>query len=120
RPASPSTYSAQCAVLFLQLPASHDTYPRSLHDALPILVGQHAHRIGRDPEEPGENSLNVRRPLVGVVHRQPSVAPLRGGGVRLQDRKSTRLNSSHVKISYAVFCLKTKRSPPTAPSGRRA
>src|SRR5690606_40459003 len=28
-----------------------------------------------------------------------------------QDRKSTRLNSSHVKISYAVFCLKNKRRP---------
>src|SRR5436309_7505224 len=31
-----------------------------------------------------------------------------------RDRKSTRLNSSHVKISYAVFCLK-KKKPPTAP-----
>src|SRR5690349_22610273 len=31
---------------------------------------------------------------------------------RDQDRKSTRLNSSHVEISYAVFCLKKKRSPP--------
>src|SRR5215475_5134700 len=29
---------------------------------------------------------------------------------RVQDRKSTRLNSSHVKISYAVFCLKKKKS----------
>src|SRR5690606_41959925 len=31
-------------------------------------------------------------------------------GVRAQDRKSTRLNSSHVKISYAVFCLKKKKT----------
>src|SRR5690606_39672538 len=30
-----------------------------------------------------------------------------------QDRKSTRLNSSHVKISYAVFCLKKKKRPKT-------
>src|SRR3712207_7136426 len=30
------------------------------------------------------------------------------------DRKSTRLNSSHANISYAVFCLKKKRAPPTA------
>src|SRR2546430_7825791 len=30
-----------------------------------------------------------------------------------QDRKSTRLNSSHSQISYAVFCLKKKRTPPT-------
>src|SRR5690606_40272078 len=34
-----------------------------------------------------------------------------GEGVSLTDRKSTRLNSSHVKISYAVFCLKKKNSP---------
>src|SRR5690606_41604444 len=32
-----------------------------------------------------------------------------GGVQRIQDRKSTRLNSSHVKISYAVFCLKKKK-----------
>src|SRR5690606_41585918 len=35
--------------------------------------------------------------------------PRRGVGEALLDRKSTRLNSSHVKISYAVFCLKKKR-----------
>src|SRR5690606_40788398 len=34
---------------------------------------------------------------------------LNGGGVDQLDRKSTRLNSSHVKISYAVFCLKKKK-----------
>src|SRR5690606_39548515 len=32
------------------------------------------------------------------------------GGTRRRDRKSTRLNSSHVKISYAVFCLKKKKT----------
>src|SRR5690349_22711967 len=37
---------------------------------------------------------------------------LRAGGVQLhEDRKSTRLNSSHVEISYAVFCLKKKKKP---------
>src|SRR3712207_7194575 len=40
--------------------------------------------------------------------RRPAAAaqPLRGGGGGLRDRKSTRLNSSHANISYAVFCLK--------------
>src|SRR5215475_15290953 len=38
----------------------------------------------------------------------PSPRPYRPGG-RRPDRKSTRLNSSHVKISYAVFCLKKKK-----------
>src|SRR3712207_7383503 len=35
-----------------------------------------------------------------------------GGGTRLADRKSTRLNSSHANISYAVFCLKKKKQSP--------
>src|SRR3712207_7806399 len=37
-----------------------------------------------------------------------------GRSARQSDRKSTRLNSSHANISYAVFCLK-KKTPPTAP-----
>src|SRR5690606_40027605 len=37
-----------------------------------------------------------------------------------QDRKSTRLNSSHVKISYAVFCLKKKKQPDAHMRQRRA
>src|SRR5438874_10509931 len=43
-------------------------------------------------------------------------------GVRQRDRKSTRLNSSHVEISYAVFCLKKKNTAPPAalPSARKA
>src|SRR3712207_7776919 len=40
--------------------------------------------------------------------------PLAGGGEGVaQDRKSTRLNSSHANISYAVFCLKKKKKRPT-------
>src|SRR3712207_8379519 len=40
----------------------------------------------------------------------------RGRGHRLQDRKSTRLNSSHANISYAVFCLKKKQTSSLQPS----
>src|SRR5690554_7751819 len=53
-----------------------------------------------------------------VVVAQQQVFPARGRGIarldRLQDRKSTRLNSSHVRISYAVFCLKKKKYTPHA------
>src|SRR5690606_41187325 len=51
-----------------------------------------------------------RRPRRGLRSRRP------------EDRKSTRLNSSHVKISYAVFCLKKKRTttPTNGTTGRRA
>src|SRR5207249_11642601 len=48
-----------------------------------------------------------RRPLAprAVFHACPAAAP----AVAARDRKSTRLNSSHVSISYAVFCLKKKK-----------
>src|SRR3712207_9162164 len=41
------------------------------------------------------------------------VGQLRRGGAQVLDRKSTRLNSSHANISYAVFCLKKKKTDPT-------
>src|SRR6266498_4403543 len=63
-----------------------------------------------------------RPPLGG--RRGPGARPAGRGrgrrrgraGLRVRrDRKSTRLNSSHVRISYAVFCLKKKTTPPTPP-----
>src|SRR5690606_41683654 len=48
----------------------------------------------------------ARPPLVDMGRRAA-----RSGQPPAQDRKSTRLNSSHVKISYAVFCLKKKKNP---------
>src|SRR5256885_12371953 len=45
----------------------------------------------------------------GLVHLVHLGFPGRRGEWRLQDRKSTRLNSSHLVISYAVFCLKKKK-----------
>src|SRR5690349_21952175 len=74
---------------FLLLEAAPaEIYPLSLHDALPIS--------SRDP---------VRREPVDELPVLVSVEP-----VETTDRKSTRLNSSHVEISYAVFCLKKKIS----------
>src|SRR5947207_8621885 len=73
--------------------ATTEIYTLSLHDALPIL---------RDDEASGQ-SFRLSRRLFFV---DPPDA------VRLlipQDRKSTRLNSSHTVISYAVFCLKKKK-----------
>src|SRR5436190_13049398 len=77
--------------MFLSSPPPNEFYTLSLHDALPILAVDH-----------GDRRL--------VIHR---VRPVRDAGrplLRLgQDRKSTRLNSSHTVSSYAVFCLKKKR-----------
>src|SRR5690606_40461060 len=60
----------------------------------------------------GEDDLITGAPARGVQHLN-TVAALLGRRRQLRprvraDRKSTRLNSSHVKISYAVFCLKKK------------
>src|SRR5690625_7548022 len=97
-------------VLFLYIALYfHDSsttnfYFLSLHDALPIwgrVVGGRrrleVHAGIGDSERP-----HLRRPKVRV-------RSLVGRGLGGRDRKSTRLNSSHVAISYAVFCLKKKK-----------
>src|SRR2546426_3929174 len=66
--------------------ATTEIYTLSLHDALPI------------------SWISPRPPWRGMGH-----SPGSGGGWRTRDRKSTRLNSSHLVISYAVFCLKKKK-----------
>src|SRR6266704_5752885 len=63
--------------------ATTEIYTLSLHDALPIYGGRHFVAPAQDT-----NSSNI---------------------ITQPDRKSTRLNSSHVSISYAVFCLKKKK-----------
>src|SRR5690606_41418186 len=83
----------------------------SLHDALPILLQQRRlqgseGRLLRGHRRADPRCLEHRRP---PVHGQQADPRARGPGGSPQDRKSTRLNSSHVKISYAVFCLKKKK-----------
>src|SRR3712207_7712541 len=83
--------------------ATTEIYTLSLHDALPISCGQHDRLL-----RPGEGE--DRAPLVGDGHAGDpldAVGPV--GGDPGPDRKSTRLNSSHANISYAVFCLKKKK-----------
>src|SRR5215471_20762184 len=63
--------------------ATTEIYTLSLHDALPISAG--------------------------VTSRTTRSSAGRAPGPPCRDRKSTRLNSSHVEISYAVFCLKKKK-----------
>src|SRR3712207_7442535 len=59
------------------------------------------------PDEPSQYGARDHVPL-GGAHDHDGVA-LPGLGVKVADRKSTRLNSSHANISYAVFCLKKKK-----------
>src|SRR3712207_9056271 len=87
--------------------ATTEIYTLSLHDALPICSRRQCWT--RKPVEPGPRPPWPRPPPVG---RPPDCGlPCRRSLVRpsLRDRKSTRLNSSHANISYAVFCLKKKK-----------
>src|SRR5690606_41658182 len=92
----------------------------SLHDALPIS-DQGVHTVPRlrrarnrarlaQRQTLGERGLSAAEVGGQAVERcrVPPLAARRGQLKR--DRKSTRLNSSHVKISYAVFCLKKKNN----------
>src|SRR5438132_8408910 len=94
-------YSSIIVFCFFNETATTDIYTLSLHDALPISQDVEA---VRRPLEGAPGSVAPIEPLAHVrVENRP---PLR---VRhLADRKSTRLNSSHTVISYAVFCLKKK------------
>src|SRR5256885_12514854 len=56
--------------------------------------------------------VRKQRPQVGERGYRARIG-LRHRPLQLQDRKSTRLNSSHLVISYAVFCLKKKKKSPT-------
>src|SRR3712207_7305151 len=96
-------------VFFFNDTATTEIYTLSLHDALPIFLQalKLIVRGGRRAE------VDVAVDHAGHDERATRVDPL-GGRVGLdvaagQDRKSTRLNSSHANISYAVFCLKKKK-----------
>src|SRR5437868_13123424 len=89
-------------LFFFNAPATTAIYTLSLHDALPILLAA-----------PASACPNCAGTLAGTGL---------GDGIwwgiviLLRDRKSTRLNSSHVSISYAVFCLKEKENQHNHPS----
>src|SRR3712207_7331235 len=88
--------------------ATTEIYTLSLHDALPIsaAAGPRGGGLG------GADALS-RRERRRERGRGCPALPWTGrtdaGGGRRGDRKSTRLNSSHANISYAVFCLKKKK-----------
>src|SRR5207253_5199567 len=101
-------------LLLARPPPPPSIYPLSLHDALPIF------RTGANRDD-APHTASLQRRLPGKVVDDPpgprekfigkannNVAPTLLVPHQMRDRKSTRLNSSHVAISYAVFCLKKK------------
>src|SRR5438034_3491782 len=95
--------SSSLSFLFFNYPAPPQTYTLSLHDALPICTFLATIRpqlqAGQDT---GWDLMVITN---GIFFDQVK----RNGWIIQLDRKSTRLNSSHTVISYAVFCLKKKK-----------
>src|SRR5947208_7537450 len=89
-------YSLYCRFFFFNDTAPTEIYTLSLHDALPISHG---------------NSLRA------LVKHLDGISDADIAGLNI-DRKSTRLNSSHQIISYAVFCLKKKKRHSNAAAER--
>src|SRR5438128_10914309 len=102
-------YICRCifyCLFFFNVPATTDIYTLSLHDALPICLGHLGIRVIRE--------LILWDEDIVVIEKSPDnprVSEMRGLNISRTpaDRKSTRLNSSHGSISYAVFCLKKKK-----------
>src|SRR5690606_40400391 len=104
----------------LAAPAYRMVSDLALHDALPIWDEEALERLQhqglrrrrlRSPvpggSVPPDRRLRPGVPVQVVQHGGPAQSDRQQAAVPgTQDRKSTRLNSSHVKISYAVFCLK--------------
>src|SRR5207253_11444675 len=101
----------------LPRPSPTEIYTLSLHDALPISQNRRrpaaADSRGRQ-HLPARGGSRFHRPAGGPDdrdHHHSSLLPQHrpaAAARSVRDRKSTRLNSSHVAISYAVFCLKKK------------
>src|SRR3712207_9520241 len=87
--------------------APTEIYTLSLHDALPIWPNADIDQA--DPAAIGADQVVGRHlifaPAAPLADQRKRVLGLAG-----EDRKSTRLNSSHANISYAVFCLKKKKT----------
>src|SRR5207302_9811066 len=82
----------------------HHLHPNRQRQRCAVTVRNNCDRlIESDPDTASHRRSETDEPGVFVIVRCSSFS---GGGQI--DRKSTRLNSSHVKISYAVFCLKKK------------
>src|SRR5699024_12799168 len=101
---------------FSHAPPSSQLHTLSLHDALPIsvaplvaLVGLIVLFVGVIAVRRGRRRTGAAATVFGGVGAAANLAVIIVLVGAITDRKSTRLNSSHVSISYAVFCLKKKK-----------
>src|SRR2546430_17561373 len=97
--------SRRFVFFFFNDTATTEIYTLSLHDALPILAAP----IFAQNAQPASAGAQ-QAPSQGVELTEVIVTARRVEERLQEDRKSTRLNSSHSQISYAVFCLKKKKT----------
>src|SRR5690606_41254097 len=104
------------ALFFFYAASPTEIYPLSLHDALPIYAFFDRRTRGvQGVFDAGLLFLHLDLGRGTDLDHRNAAGQLNHALLQLlavvvrRDRKSTRLNSSHVKISYAVFCLKKKR-----------
>src|SRR3712207_8797489 len=100
-------------IIFFNDTATTEIYTLSLHDALPISASPVASPLSSSSTamswcSPRRIPLPPKRTAQRITHIHSPFPPSFRRGPITQDRKSTRLNSSHANISYAVFCLKKK------------
>src|SRR5438034_2694155 len=103
---SSSLFFLLCFCFFFSYPATTEIYTLSLHDALPISLLMNAliDLVAQSHDWWGLFSLGLN---VGYDNKDFFWSDMLH---YRKDRKSTRLNSSHTVISYAVFCLKKKKN----------
>src|SRR2546426_11436256 len=92
-------------LFFFNDTATTEIYTLSLHDALPISRARRRARYC-----PARALSRVAEVRGGTAGHERGDHPGASLGSNRRDRKSTRLNSSHLVISYAVFCLKKKKN----------
>src|SRR5207248_10098030 len=109
---SMSVRSTFACSVFIKRTPSADTSPLSLHDALPILCIVTQRPAELDPTILSQCNTIFSMRLTNERDQEILRAGISDAAASLLelDRKSTRLNSSHRTISYAVFCLKKKNN----------
>src|SRR5438270_3151815 len=103
-------YGTLLRFFFFTSPATSEIYTLSLHDALPIC------------DVPNVEPFLLQHGELWVLFHLVEIRGLRERHhvALARDRKSTRLNSSHSQISYAVFCLKKKKKEKNGNSPRQS
>src|SRR5436305_3225541 len=81
-------------------------FPSRVRIQLPVVIVVHLFMLEITGDAATETAQRIQRNVSNLPITSEALAGVLGAGV---DRKSTRLNSSHVRISYAVFCLKKKK-----------